>query len=168
MIDQNSETESRDVLPDPVKQKLKTYVEERLEEIPTKPDPNFPDIEETNEFPIKHDEISSIKFYKIELSHPSGPETHTGMSLKHRRREDLHSHGELRDITTDLYFVTPSSPHEGTETRIEKPDGTFIEAIDNSGGSYELVMSAIKALHNQYPEQFPDIDFSPGSPNEDL
>jgi len=170
-MDEHLEAENISILPEVIKQKLKDYIEERLKELPTKSDPYFPDIQETEEISIIHDEVSAVKFFRIELDYTLSEDSrisnnYVGIRLKHRRREDLHSQGELRDITTDLYFVTPPSPHEGTVTDIRKPDGTLIEAIENSGGSYELVLSVLKSLHQQYPERFPGIDFLFDSPQE--
>lgn len=136
------------------KKGLRNYVEQRLNEFPTEPDVDFPNIEETEKIPILHNEISSVQFYRIGLSPAS--DDHLGMRLNHKPRIESRPEEKSHNIVTDLDFATPQSPYDGTYTRIEEPDGTFVNEIIESGGSYELVFSVLDCLHNQYPEQFPD------------
>src|SRR5205823_6651773 len=106
-------TENRDRFTD-IKKGLRDYIEQRLTEFPVEPNREWPDIEETKEIPLIHDEIASIQFYRIGLS-PAGND-HLGMRLNHHSRVTSQSE-EGHNITTDLDFTDPQSHYDGTYTR---------------------------------------------------
>lgn len=135
-----------------VKKGIRNYIEQRLNELSTKPNPDF-SIEETDEFPIIHDEVSSVQFYRLLLKPAS--DDHIGMRLNHKPRVEPAA-DDYYKITTDLDFTEPQSPGDGTYTRIRKPGDEFVADVEQGRGSYEIVFSVLKALHVQYSEQFPD------------
>lgn len=136
-----------------LKRGLKYYVEQMFGKFPFRPDAEFPDIDETEEIPVDHDEVASVQFYKLNLA--PGSDDHFGMRLNHRARI-IESERKTHIIKTDLDFSVSPSRYDGTYTEVREQDDTFVAEIEDGGGAYELVLSVIDILHKQYPEQFPN------------
>lgn len=141
---------------------FKRYVEQRLIGLPLKPNPDVPDIEETDRIPVTHTEVASVQFYKISLGIelPDGESIadHIGIRLNHHPRTTQESEEPAHVVTTDLDLSDPASVYDGTTTNIRKLDDALVDTFENTGGSYELVFSVLDSLHRQYPNQFPDIN----------